>query len=56
MCPIALDDSWKNAKWSKILMTQIKKYNVLNFSNWQDKIKMRIQFEKLMKGLDLFYS
>ena len=56
LCPIALDDSWENCGWSKVLMTQVRKYNVLDFSNWQDKGFLETQFNKLVKGLDLFYK
>lgn len=56
LCPIALDASWKDAKWSPILMNQIKKYNVLDFSGWKKAGNMQQQFDKLLKGLDIFYK
>ena len=55
LCPIALDDSWKNCKWEKRLMSQIKKYNILDFSGWETNTNFEKDFEKLAKGLDLFY-
>jgi len=56
ICPIALDDSWKTAKWSGILMNQVKQYNILDFSDWRDELVFKKQFKKLIKGLDLFYK
>lgn len=56
LCPIALDDSWKDANWSPKLMNQVKKYNILDFSDWKDTNKMQQQFNKLLKGLDIFYK
>jgi len=32
LCPVALDDSWKDSEWEKRLMEQIMKYNILEFS------------------------
>lgn len=56
LCPIALDASWKDANWSPILMNQIKKYNVLDFSDWKNERKMGELFNRLLKGLDIFYK
>ena len=56
LCPIAIDTSWKDANWSPILMNQVKKYNVLDFSDWKNKQQMRGQFNRLLKGLDIFYK
>lgn len=56
LCPVALDDSWKNSKWEKRLMEQIKKYNILDFSGWQDPAKFDDMFRKLIDGLELFYK
>ena len=55
LCPIALDDSWKTAQWSPILMEQIKEYNILDFSDWQDKSVMNRQVDKLINGWKKFY-
>lgn len=56
LCPIAIDDAWQSCGWSPILINQIKKYHVLDFSNWEDAAMMERQFGKLLKGLDLFYK
>jgi uncharacterized protein YjbI with pentapeptide repeats len=47
LCPVALDDSWKTSSWSEITMEQVKKYNILDFSQWNDDEK----FEKMFIGL-----
>lgn len=56
LCPIALDNSWKNCDWDKRIMRQLKKYNILDFSEWQDEQVLERQFSKLLHGLDLFYG
>lgn len=56
LCPIALDDSWKNSPWSKIVMEQVMEYNILDFSGWKDNRKFKNTFNKLIDGLGLFYE
>ena len=56
LCPIALDDSWKSAKWPKRLKEQIMEYNILNFSNWNDDKAFEQVFNKMISGLDMFYK
>jgi uncharacterized protein YjbI with pentapeptide repeats len=56
LCPVALDDSWKNSSWEKRIMEQITKYNVLDFSGWKDDEKFEDMFKKLIDGLKLFYK
>ena len=56
LCPITLDTAWKTADWSPILMNQIRKYHILNFSEWKNEVTMERQFEKLLNGLELFYK
>jgi hypothetical protein len=56
LCPIALDDSWKTCKWSGVLRNQIKKYNILDFSKWEDEKDFENKFNRLLQGLDLFYK
>jgi uncharacterized protein YjbI with pentapeptide repeats len=56
LCPIALDDSWKNSHWPKRIMEQITEYNILDFSAWQDDSKFDSMFRKLIDGLELFYK
>ena len=56
LCPIALDDAWKTCSWNEGLRLQIEKYNILDFSKWQDKAVFERQFSKLLNGLDIFYQ
>jgi uncharacterized protein YjbI with pentapeptide repeats len=56
LCPVALDDSWKNSPWAKRIMEQIMEYNILNFSEWKDDTKFESTFNKLIDGLELFYK
>ena len=55
LCPVALDDAWKTCDWPGPLRQQIMGYNILDFSAWQETEFFDRQFEKLVKGLDLFY-
>jgi uncharacterized protein YjbI with pentapeptide repeats len=55
LCPVALDDSWKNCEWSEVLRRQVSKYRILPFSNWQDDRVFTRQFNKLVEGLHIFY-
>jgi uncharacterized protein YjbI with pentapeptide repeats len=56
LCPIALDDSWKSAKWPKRLMEQIMEYNILDYSKWKDDKAFGQVFNKMISGLDMFYK
>jgi uncharacterized protein YjbI with pentapeptide repeats len=56
LCPIALDDSWKDSRWPKRIMEQIMEYNILDFSAWEDDVKFEGMFRKLIDGLELFYK
>ena len=56
LCPIALDDSWKSAKWPKRLMEQIMEYNILDYSKWNDDKAFGQVFNKMLSGLDMFYK
>jgi hypothetical protein len=56
LCPVALDDTWKNSPWPKRVMEQVMEYNILNFSAWQDDGKFENTFNKLIDGLELFYK
>ncbi len=57
LCPVALDNSWQSCGWPERLMNQVKKYNILDFSNWRNnQEKFDRQYERLLKGLQLFYS
>jgi uncharacterized protein YjbI with pentapeptide repeats len=56
LCPIALDDSWKSARWPARTMEQVMEYNILDFSAWEDGTTFEAKFAKLLNGLDLFYK
>jgi len=56
LCPIALDDSWKSAKWPARLMEQIMEYNILNYSKWNEDKAFEQVFNKMTSGLDMFYK
>jgi uncharacterized protein YjbI with pentapeptide repeats len=56
LCPVAVDDSWKDSKWPKRMMEQIMQYNILDFSVWKDNGKFEESFRKLIEGLGLFYK
>lgn len=56
LCPVALDDSWKDCDWPERLREQIMEYNILDFSGWADGDNLRRMFGRLLDGLDLFYK
>ena len=56
LCPVALDDTWKDCKWPARLREQIMEYNILDFSKWKDEGEFEKMFRKLIDGLDLFYK
>jgi uncharacterized protein YjbI with pentapeptide repeats len=56
LCPIALDDSWKDSPWPKRVMEQVMEYNILDFSKWRDDAAFGKLFKKLIDGLELFYK
>ena len=56
LCPVALDDSWKTCNWSERLRLQIEKYNIMDFSGWQDENIFKRQFARLLDGLEIFYK
>ncbi len=41
LCPVALDEAWKVCKWEQRLRRQIMKYNILDFSKWEDEGNLR---------------
>lgn len=55
LCPIALDDSWKNCAWPGRLREQIMEYHVLDFSGWRDVKAFDQMYRRLVEGLNLFY-
>jgi uncharacterized protein YjbI with pentapeptide repeats len=56
LCPVSLDDSWKNSPWPERVMEQVMEYNILDFSAWKDESKFESTFNKLIDGLELFYK
>lgn len=56
LCPITLDDAWTTAPWPARLMEQVKEYNILDFSKWQDSASLDGAFAKLLAGLAIFYK
>ena len=59
LCPIALDDSWKGKVEGDVLWRQVKKKNVLDFSNWENEWSDDTPFEpfrKLEDGLKRYYG
>lgn len=56
ICPVALDDSWKDCAWPARLRRQIMEYTILDFSKWQDEGEFGRMFRRLVDGLDLFYK
>jgi hypothetical protein len=56
LCPVALDESWKDSSWPRRVMEQIMEYNILDFSLWKDDGKFGYTFNKLIDGLELFYK
>jgi hypothetical protein len=56
LCPIALDNSWKDCDWPGVLRQQIMDYNILDFSKWKDEGEFEEKSRRLVNGLDLFYK
>ena len=56
LCPVALDESWKDGRWPKRVMAQLMEYNILDFSEWENDSKFVDTFNKLIDGLELFYK
>jgi hypothetical protein len=55
LCPVALDDIWKQKVKADVLWRQLKKKTVLDFSKWKSK-EFSPQFDKLLKGLKCNYE
>ena len=54
LCPVALDDSWKNGRWPKRIREQIVEYNVFDFSAWKNNGRFEDMFHSLIDRLELF--
>jgi uncharacterized protein YjbI with pentapeptide repeats len=55
LCPVALDEAWKNCDWPGPLRRQVEKYFILDFSAWDEQKTFEKQFDKLVKGLGISY-
>jgi uncharacterized protein YjbI with pentapeptide repeats len=56
LCPVALDNCWKDGSWLKRVMEQVMEYNILDFSAWMDDTKFKGTFNKMNDGLELFHK
>ncbi len=56
ICPIAIDDSWKEKITGDPLWRQVSKYNILSFSKWEDDFFFNGQFKKLVSGIKTNYT
>jgi hypothetical protein len=56
LCPLALDDAWKDCSWPERLREQIMEYNILDFSKWIDEVEFTRMFGRMVDGLNLFYN
>ena len=55
LCPVRLDESCFECDWPERLREQIFEYNVLDFSRWEEPKEVDEMFERLLKGLGVFY-
>ncbi len=55
LCAVTLDDAWEG-KMNDVLWRQVKKNNVLDFSKWETEDEFEPQFQKLLKGLKIYYE
>ncbi len=46
----------KPCDWEGRLRQQIEKYNILDFSQWKDPATFEAQFDRLLRGLRIFYE
>lgn len=56
LCPLALDDAWKMARWPERLRYQVEEYSIVDFSQWREPGGMDNAFQKLLDGLNLYYT
>ncbi|HJQ14474.1 MAG TPA: toll/interleukin-1 receptor domain-containing protein [Anaerolineales bacterium] len=54
LCPVALDDSWKDSRSPKTIMEQIPEHSILDFSGWKDKSEFDDMLRTLLDRLELF--
>ena len=54
LCPVAVDDSWKDGHMPKRMVEQITEYDVFDFSAWKDNHKFDGVVRKMIERLDFF--
>jgi uncharacterized protein YjbI with pentapeptide repeats len=55
LCPVALDDSWKDKVTRSVLWRVLKEKNILDFSKWKTDA-FDAQFRKLLDGMKVWYG
>lgn len=55
LCPIAIDESWKECLWPERLREQVMEYYILDFSDWRRRDSFDRMYRRLLEGLDLYY-
>ena len=56
LCPIALDDAWKEKTIDSVLWGQVAENNILDFSDWEDDKSFTTVFDRLIRGLKFYYK
>ncbi len=56
LCPVALDESWKQAAESHPRWNVLTDYNILDFSDWENDESFGTQFKKLFEGIKRYYA
>lgn len=55
LCPIAIDHSWQNCRWSQLLRNQLQAQEMADFSDWNESTEFEAKFDRLLGELDLFH-
>ena len=56
LCPISLDDTWKDADWSAEVMKRINAKAIIDFAGWRSAAEFDRQFERVLRGLREEYT
>ena len=58
LCPVSLDGEWwkDSNPWPERLKAQLQEYHILDLSHWKDDSKFEAQYERLKKGLGIYYA
>ncbi len=60
LCPVAVDDTWKSEGkapgFAEVLLHQVRKKWIADFSKWQDDGRFEETFERLLRGLKTYYA